>query len=126
MIFCAPGLSYLYAAGVIDQAQAIVGEMLNFLPVFTLEEERITPLEKVRTYRNAVDLFAEFIEEFENLKHIALIQGTPSPISDTRQLRQLFQELYPRATYSEHNLNPPLAITFGPRFLGLIAIERLS
>ena len=122
-IFCAPGLSYFSATGIVDQTQAIVGEMLNILPVFTIEEERVTPLEKVRNYRSALELFAEFIEEFEKLKHIALIQSAPPPISDTRAIRQLFQELYPAATYSEHKLNAPLAITFGPRFLGLIAAE---
>ena len=124
-IFCTPGLSYLSAAGIIDPAQALVGEMLNFLPVFTLEEERVTPLEKVRNFRSALDLFAEFIEEFEHLRHIALIQSTPAPIPDTRPLRQLFHELYPDAKYSEHNLNPALTITFGPRFLGLIAVEKI-
>lgn len=125
-IFCTPGLSYLYHAGIVDIAQAVVGEMLNFLPIYTLEEDRLTPLEKVRNYRATLDLFTEFIEEFENLRHIALIQSVPPLVQETRTLRQLFQELYPNTTYSEHNLNTPLAVLFGPRLISMIVIENID
>lgn len=125
-VICTPGLSYLHHAGIIDKAQAVVGEMLNFIPVYTLEEERLTPLEKVRTYRQTVELFVEFLEEFENLRHIALLQSTPPLLPDTRSVRQLFQEIYPNTSYSEHNLNVPLAALLGPRALALLAVEKIS
>lgn len=124
-VLCTPGLSYLHNAGIVDSAQAVVGEMLNLIPVYTLEEERLTPLEKVRTYRQTVDLFIEFLEEFESLRHISLVQSTPPLLPDTRNIRQLFQEIYPRTTYSEHNLNAPLTTLFGPRLLALLAVENI-
>lgn len=124
-VICTPGLSYLHQAGIIDRAQAVVGEMLNFIPVYTLEEERLTPLEKVRSYRQTVDLFVEFLEEFENLRHIALVQSIPPLLTDTRSVRQLFQEIYPDTSYSEHNINVPLAALLGPRALAILAVERI-
>jgi len=124
-VICTPGLSYLHHAGIIDHSQALVGEMLNLIPVYTLEEERLTPLEKVRTYRQTVDLFLEFLEEFEDLRHIALVQSIPPLLPDTRSVRQLFQEIYPTTSYSEHNLNVPLAALLGPRVLALLAVERI-
>lgn len=125
-VLCIPGLSYLHYAGIVTRAQAVVGEMLNFLPVYTLEEDRLTPLEKVRNYRTTLDFFIEFLEEFENLRHIALIQSVPPLIQETRTLRQVFQEMYPNTTYSEHNLNTALAILFGPRLLGLVIVENVD
>ncbi len=125
-VFCAPGLSYLYHAGIVDRAQAVVGEMLNFLPMFTLEEDRLTALEKMRNYRASLDFFTEFLEEFEDIRHIAMIQSVPPLIQETRALRQLFQEMYPNTSYSEHNLNTPLAVLFGPRLLGLVIVENIS
>lgn len=125
-VICTPGLSYLYHAGIVDQAQSIVGEMLNFIPVYTIEEERLTPLEKVRNYRSTIELFVEFLEEFEDLRHIALLQSIPPLIQESRSLRQIFQELYPNTTYSEHNLNLPTALVFGPRLVGLIAVENTA
>lgn len=124
-VLCTPGLSYLYQAGIIDRAQALVGEMLNLIPVYTLEEERLTPLEKVKSFRQTIELFVEFLEEFENLRHISLVQSTPPLLSDTRSIRQLFQEIYPNTTYSEHNSNLPLATLFGPRILALFAVEKI-
>ncbi len=125
-VFCAPGLSYLHHAGIVDRAQAVVGEMLNFLPVYTLEEDRLTALEKMRNYRATLDFFTEFLEEFEDLRHIALIQSVPPLIPETRALRQLFQEMHPNTSYSEHNLNTPLAVLLGPRLLGLIIVENID
>ncbi|MFA5836559.1 MAG: DegV family protein [Bellilinea sp.] len=124
-VICTPGLSYLHQIGIIDRAQAIVGEMLNFIPVYTLEEERLTPLEKVRSYRQTVDLFVEFLEEFENLRHIALVQSIPPLLTDTRSVRLLFQEIYPNTSYSEHNINIPLAALLGPRALAMLAVEKI-
>lgn len=124
-VICTPGLSYLHQAGIIDRAQAVVGEMLNFIPVYTLEEERLTPLEKVRSYRQTVDLFVEFLEEFENLRHIALVQSIPPLLTDTRSVRQLFQEIYPNTSYSEHNINLALAALLGPRALAILAVEKI-
>jgi DegV family protein with EDD domain len=124
-VLCTPGLSYLYNAGIISQAQALVVEMLNFIPVYTLEEERLTPLEKVRSYRHTVDLFIEFLEEFETLSHIAMVQSMPPLLPDTRNVRQLFQDTYPNTSYSEHNVNLPLAAVFGPRLLAMLAVEKI-
>lgn len=124
-VLCTPGLSYLYQAGIIDRAQALVGEMLNLIPVYTLEEERLTPLEKVKTFRQTVELFVEFLEEFETLRHISLVQSTPPLLPDTRSVRQFFQEIYPNTAYSEHNINVPLAALFGPRVLALFAVEKI-
>ncbi len=125
-VICSPGLSYLYHSGIVDQAQAIVGEMLNMMPLFSIEDERLTPVEKVRNVRNTVELFIEFVEEFDKLRHIALIQCAPPLLPETRSIRQAFLERYPQTTYSEHNINLPSAILFGPRVVGLVAIENPS
>ena len=124
-LICTPGLSYLFHAGLVEHAQAVAGELLNFITVYSLEEERLTPLEKVRNYRNTIEVFTEFLEEFDKLNHIALIQGAPPLISETRSIRQFFQDTYPETTYSEHNLNLPLSIIFGPRVIGLVAAEQV-
>ncbi|HWQ47275.1 MAG TPA: DegV family protein, partial [Longilinea sp.] len=61
-IFCIPNLSNLYLSGFLDDAQAMVGEILGLYPLFTLEEGRLTPLQKVKNSRAALDYFQEFID----------------------------------------------------------------
>jgi DegV family protein with EDD domain len=122
-VFCIPSLTYLTNSSFIDQAQSLVGEMLNLLPVFTMEEGRLTPLEKLRNSRHLLDYFLEFLDEFNDLNHIAIIQGFPSLVHESRLLHEHAAAAFPRAPFSEHSISLPLATLFGPRSMGVIAIE---
>ena len=124
-LLCTPALSYLSHNGFITRPQAIVGEMLGVLQVFSLEEDRLAPLEKVRNYRHAVELFMEFLGEFEQLSYVALIQSMPT-LTETHLLRQFVAETFPGTTFTEHKANLPITALFGPRFLGLIALETIE
>lgn len=122
-LICTAGLSYLYEAGFIEKPQAIAGEMLNMLPVLSFEEGKISPIEKARNVRGALDFFQEFLEEFENLAHIAVIQGLPPFNHETQILRNYVHEMFPDVPFSEHSLNLPTAILFGPRTIGMVILE---
>lgn len=121
--FCISGLSYLYYSGFLDQAQANIGEMLDLLPTFTIEEGKLTPLEKMRNHRHVADFFQEFLDEFDELEHISLIQSTPSNVQIARLLRDHLKNNFLETPFTEHRINLPLATLFGPRSLGIMAIE---
>ena len=122
-LLCPPGLTYLHRAGILDHAQAAIGEMLNLYPLFTIEEGSLTPIEKVRNYRGVMDFFQEFLGEFDALRQIAFLQGAPNLLQESRLLRQFAQENYPQTHYSEHTINPFLAALIGPRCMGMVAAE---
>jgi DegV family protein with EDD domain len=122
-VFCIPGLTYLYQAGFIGQAQAMVGEMLGLLPLFSLEEGHLTPLEKVRNTRQLLDFLQEFLDEFSDLYHIAIIQGITPMTHEARALKDHAADNFPKTPFSEHTINLPLATLFGPHSLGVFAIE---
>ena len=123
MVVCTPGLSYLHYAGYIDRAQASLGEMLNLLPIFAMEEGHLTPLEKVRNHRNMLDFFQEFLDEFDSIQHIALLQSVTPNQQDSRLLREHAEDLFENTPFSEHAINLPLATLLGPRTQGLIVVE---
>lgn len=123
MVVCTPGLSYLSYAGYIDHAQATLGEMLNLLPIFTMEEGRLTPLEKVRNHRNMLDFFTEFLDEFDAIQHIAFLQSVQTSQADSRLLREHTEDFFEQTPFSEHTINLPLATLLGPRTQGLIVVE---
>jgi DegV family protein with EDD domain len=123
-VFCTPGLTYLYHSGFLDQAQANVGELLGLLPLFSIEEGVLSPLEKVRNHRQALDFFQEFMEEFDHLQHIAFVQnGTGGNPQDGRILREHALACFPHTPFSEHTINGPISTLFGPNALGLFVIE---
>jgi DegV family protein with EDD domain len=121
-VFCLGSLSYLANSGFIDSGQALAGEFLNLLPIFSLEEGRLSAVEKVRNSRHALEYFQEFLGEFESLSHIAFIQGVP-PAHEVSALRSAAQDLFPKTSFSEHSLSPVLASALGPKTLALFLLE---
>ncbi len=123
-LFCTPGLRYLSNIGLLEYSQAVIGEILSMYPIYSLEEGIPKSLCKTKNFRNTQEYFQEFIEEYEILKHIAVIKGIGIHGFDNRTIKQYVQELHPNTPFSEHRLNPFLAAIFGPKTLGLIVIEK--
>jgi DegV family protein with EDD domain len=126
MLFCIPQLTTLARAGFMDHGQALVGEMMGLLPIFSIEEGHLTPLEKVRTPRRLFESFMEFINEFESPAHIAVMCGSGSNMLRSRGLRKVVHETFPATTYSEHALTPSLAALFGNQSTGLVVMEKVA
>lgn len=122
-VFCIPGLTYLHQAGFLGKAQADVGEMLNLLPVFSLEEGILTPVEKVRNPRHLVDFLQEFLDEFSDIRLIAVIMGIPPITHDIKVLKDHAALVFPHTPVSEQIISLPVATLFGPRTLGVFVVE---
>ena len=102
-LFASAGLTYLYHAGFIDEGQATIGEMLGILPIFSLEEGKLSAIEKARNPRGVLDFFQEFLDEFDHLQQIAFLQGAaPST------MRRICSANMPKFTLPGHlSLNTP-------------------
>ena len=125
-VISVPGLSYLESNGFVDFTQAAITEMLDLFPLFSFEDGVLTPLEKVKSHRQTTLFFQEFIDEFLDLQHIALLQSSPPNQQEARMLRDFVQESFPDTPFSEHAFNLPLATLFGPNSMGLIVVESNS
>ncbi len=121
-MLCIPGLTYLQRAGQVNPSQAIVGEYLDILQVFTLDNGELVPTQKARNARHLVDILVEFLSEFFNLEHIAIMQGAPSFEQETRGLRERLNEERPGIPISEQIINAPFASLIGPHSLGVFAL----
>ncbi len=124
--FCVQSLTYLAASGLIDPAQAVVGEMLGVMPLMVLENGRLSAIQKVRSVRHLVDLLHEFIAEFDDIRHVALLQGWPPFKQEAHNLRERINGHIPARAISEHSLGPALASLIGPRSLGVVIMENCS
>ena len=122
-LFCIQGLSYLHVNGYLGQSQAMIAEFMEMLPIYVLEEGKLSPTQKARNNRHLVDLLFEFITEFDTLAHIGLIQGVPPFEAETRSLRERLAENYDHTPISEHIISPELALMIGPRSLGLFVLQ---
>lgn len=122
-LFASAGLSYLHQAGFIDEGQAVIGEMLGILPIFSLEEGKLSAIEKARNPRGVLDFFQEFMDEFDHLQQIAFLQGSAPFNHEAQLLREHAQIHFARTPFTEHTINLPTAVQFGPRTLGLVVLD---
>jgi DegV family protein with EDD domain len=122
-LLCIPGLSYLRRSGHVNPSQAVVGEYLDISQVYTLDEGELVPTQKARNARHLVDILFEFLEEFVNLKHVALMQGAPPFEQETRALRERLAEERNAIPISEQIINAPFASLIGPHSLGIFALD---
>jgi DegV family protein with EDD domain len=124
-VFCIPDLTHLHRAGLIDPAQAVVGEMLGIIPFFALENGRLVHTQKIRSPRHLVDIMYEFVAEFENLKYLALLQGITTFEQESRNLRDRINQNARTTPLCEHSLSLALATILGPHCIGLVAMENI-
>lgn len=122
-LLCIPGLSFLEPAGYVNASQALVGEYLDILPMFVIDNGELQATEKARNTRHLVDIAHEFLSEFTDLNHIALLQGAPPFEQETRALRERLAEDHNTTPVSEQIINAPVASLIGPHSLGVFALQ---
>lgn len=121
-IYCLQSLTYLVPGGGLDPLQALVGEMLGITPLVLLENGRLVVIQKARSPRHLADLLVEFIAEFENVHHLALVRGRLS--YEVTSLRERIQAFCPGIPFSEHLLTTGVGALLGPRSLSLVVLEQ--
>jgi len=120
-LLCLPNLSYLAEANFLSHSQAVVGEMLGVLPIYSLENGSLKSIQKVRTQRHLLESFQEFLDEFIDPYYVAIIKKSNQ--TKTASLRDYVKTNFPRTVFGEHLICDPLVDLLGHQSVGLIVIE---
>ncbi len=123
-VLCTPGASYLHKNQFIDQGQGFVTEMIGLYPIFTLEEGKLTPMEKVKSVRHAENYFLEFLDEYDQLKHVAVLQTAAPASPEIHAIKEHAHEMFPKTPFTTHSINLSTAAIFGPCTFGLFVAEK--
>lgn len=122
-VFFIETMEFLAKAERIGKAQAVLGSMLGIKPFLTLEDGDIVPMEKVRTRQQAVEKLVEFVVEFANIEHLAIMQSATAPTDDTRLLLERLALEFPGRSWPVLAYGPSLATFVGPRAMGVVVFE---
>jgi DegV family protein with EDD domain len=122
-VFFIETMEYLAKAQRIGKAQAVLGSMLGIKPFLTLEDGDIVPMEKVRTRQQAVEKLVEFVVEFSNIEHLAILQGSTTHSDDTRLLLERLGVEFPGRSWPVLTYGPALATFLGPNAMGVVVHE---
>lgn len=123
MVFFLEQLDYLERLGRLSRSQTILGTMLGIIPFLTLEGGDVIPMEKVRSRPRAVEKLIEFVSEFTNIQHLAILQSEPRPTDESRQLAERLQALNPTTPITINCYGASVATCIGPGCLGVVVLE---
>lgn len=115
--------AYLERVGRLGPAQAILGGMLGIRPFVTLEEGDLVAMEKVRNRPQAIEKLVEFVVEFSDLQHIAVVQSSAESTAETRALLEQLAIAFPGRHVDVIPFGPFLATFLGPGSMGIMVME---
>ena len=119
-----PNFDYLAAQNMLDPSQKVIARILNFVPVFSMERNRLTLHEKIRSPRQIFNLFQDFLLEFAQIDSLGYFSPETISPAQTRSFRLFLKQHFPQAKI--HPLAAPLSLQqdFGAGASGLIVVER--
>lgn len=122
-VFYVDSLTYLQHSGLLSEAQAILGTMLDIKPFLTIEEGELIPMEKVRTQAQAIDKLVEFVAEFAGLQRIVILENSTHPTERTRHLQERLAIEFPGTVFPSMAYGPSLGALLGPDATGIVVFE---
>jgi DegV family protein with EDD domain len=117
-------LIYLERSGLVSRSQAVLGNMLGIIPFLTMEDGKLIPMEKVRSRPRALEKLVEFVGEFSELEHLAILQSTPEANDETTLIVERLRAMHPDTRISVTSYGPSVATLIGLNSLGVVALER--
>ena len=123
MWFAIDTLEYLRKGGRIGAAQAWIGSTLKIKPILTLEEE-ITPVERVRTRRRALERMVDFARERKEAGADGwVVQHIHDPES-AQELVQHGRDVFGSDPVFVSEVGPVIGAHVGPGLLGIGGTKR--
>ena len=86
-------LTYLEKGGRIGRARALLGSLLNFKPLITLQDGEVAPLGRARGRLQAIDRLVELLQRDGRVSNLAVLHG--GALSDAQRLKERVAGNYP-------------------------------
>lgn len=116
-------LEYLQRGGRIGRASQLVGSLLSIKPVLTLRDNEVLPVERVRTWRKALDRMVELARDQGQLENLVILHvGNPG---DARVLSERLTELVPDRSPMVGEMGPVIGTYAGPGAVGIVTLRAL-
>ena len=111
-------LTYLERGGRIGRARALLGSLLNFKPLITLQDGEVAPLGRARGRLQAIDKLVELLKRDGQLSNLAVLHGGAR--SDAEQLRDRVAGNYPGLEIPLAETGAVIGTYTGPGVIGFV------
>ncbi|HEX3629604.1 MAG TPA: DegV family protein [Candidatus Dormibacteraeota bacterium] len=111
-------LTYLERGGRIGRARALLGSLLNFKPLITLQDGEVAPLGRARGRPQAIDKLVELLHRDGKLTNLAVLHGGAR--ADAEQLRERVSSSYPGLEIPLTETGAVIGTYTGPGVIGFV------
>jgi DegV family protein with EDD domain len=123
-LFLVETLEYLQRGGRIGRAAAFLGTLLSVRPMLLIEEGEVRPFEKVRTRSKGIDRLVQFVESFDNVDSVGILQGTTP--EDIEPLIRRIETRVPRERIIVGQVGAVIGTHTGPGVLGIVVSQAVT
>jgi DegV family protein with EDD domain len=109
-------LTYLEKGGRIGRARALLGSLLNFKPLITLQDGEVAPIGRARGRPQAIDRLVELLRRDGRLTNLAVLHG--GALGDAERLRERVAGDYPGLEIPITETGAVIATYTGPGVIG--------
>ncbi len=120
-VFFVDTIEYLDRSGRISLATNVASSMSRIKPLLLIDEGHIVPYERTRTRAKAIDGLFTFVEDFPNVREVAVMYST-SP-EDVEKLLDKLMLIFPRDQVLVTEYGPAVGTHLGPGAMGVAAYE---
>jgi fatty acid-binding protein DegV len=122
--FYCPNLTYAQQSNILDAHQSIALDFIGTIPIFTLEDGKLSPLAKVNKKKYLLACFKDFIDEFDQPEEVIAISGNLSKTKEMISLQTHCNEEFPNTIFSFNSMNNACASIIGPKALGVFVLDK--
>jgi len=112
---------FLRRGGRVGWTKSLVGTLLRIKPMIEVREGEISPLDRVRTSRRAMDRLVELTEAMAPLQSLAVLHSNWP--EGAAELRRRLADLSPRDQLLTVDVTPVIGVHVGPNGLGIAAVS---
>jgi DegV family protein with EDD domain len=120
LFFLVDDLAHLQRGGRLNLAQFLMGSLLQIKPLLSVIDGRITPFEKIRTYKKAKERILElFDRDAKNgeASHVSILHA--NNYDEAKRWQEEIEGKYPHITSTISFVGPVVGVHVGPGTIGL-------
>ena len=114
-------LEYLRRGGRIGRAQEMIGGLMRFKPLLSIQDGVIVPIGRVRTKKKAVAEVVRRVAALGSIERLAVLHSTTP--DEAVDLAGRLGEVAPGAPVLQGQVGPAIGVHVGPGALGVMAVR---
>jgi DegV family protein with EDD domain len=120
-VFFVDTIDYLERSGHVNIPASMLSSMSRIKPLMVIDDGLIIPYERIRTRAKALDGLFTFVEDFPNVREVAVMYSTTP--EDIEKLLDKLMLIFPRDQVLIAEYGPAIGTYLGPGAMGVAAYE---